>query len=147
LVNSNKTMKTDIFEKILTPVLEDYMNIDFDFKNKSLGIHNIQTKERVGTIRNMKILIYSNDHNPPHFHVISNDNSVNAKFTIDSCQLLSGNIENKDIKRIEAFHKDPKTIIVLTKIWTRRTHKTLANIQFSANGAFSNPHHFISIEL
>jgi hypothetical protein len=113
-------MKTDIFEKILTPVLDNYMNIDFDFPNKSLDIHNIQTKERVKTIRNMKIIIYSNDHNPPHFHVISNDNSVNAKFTLDTCQLLSGDIETKDIKRIEAFHKDPKTIIVLTKIWDKK---------------------------
>ena len=38
-------MNTDIFEKILTPVLEGYMNIDFDLANKSFSIHNIQTKE------------------------------------------------------------------------------------------------------
>lgn len=30
-------------------------------------------KERVATVRNMKLIIYSNDHNPPHFHVKSKD--------------------------------------------------------------------------
>ena len=113
-------MKTEIFEIILEPILESFMNIDFDFENKSLLIHNIETKERVATIRKMKILIYSNDHNPPHFHVISNDNTINAKFTIDTCELLSGKIDYKDIKRIKAFHKHPKTVIVMEKIWSKR---------------------------
>ncbi len=115
-------MKTEIFETILTPVLESFMNVDFDFENKSLQIHNIETKERVDTVRNMKILIYPNDHNPPHFHVIAKDGSVNAKFTIDTCELISGTISSKDIKRIQAFHKHPKTVIVLERFWNKRNN-------------------------
>jgi hypothetical protein len=115
-------MKTEIFETILTPVLESFMNIDFNFENKSLQIHNLETKERVDTVRNMKILIYPNDHNPPHFHVIAKDGSVNAKFTIDTCELISGTINSKDIKRIQAFHKHPKTVIVLERFWNKRNN-------------------------
>ena len=113
-------MNTELYEKILTPILANFMNISCDFENKSLLIHNIERKERVATIRNMKIIIYTNDHNPPHFHVISNDNSVNAKFTIDTCQLINGNISNIDIKRIQEFHKHPKTTIILENIWNKR---------------------------
>lgn len=115
-------MKTEIFEKILEPVLDNFMNVDFDFENKSLLIDNVDIKERIATIRKMKIVIYSNDHNPPHFHVISSDNSVNAKFTIDTCELISGTISSKDIKRIQAFHRHPKTVIVLERIWNKRNN-------------------------
>lgn len=42
-------------------------------------------KELVGRIRNLKIEIYSNDHNPPHFHVKSPDKSIDATFRLDNC--------------------------------------------------------------
>lgn len=113
-------MNTEILERALTPILESYMNIDFDFENKSLLIHNIETKERVAILKNMKIIIHSKDHNPPHFHVISNDKTIDAKFTIDTCELLSGTIKAKDIKKIEAFHKHPKTAIIMKIIWDKR---------------------------
>lgn len=113
-------MKTDIFNRILVPILNQFMNIDFDFENKSLSIHNIDTKERIDTIHNMQIVIYSNDHNPPHFHVFSNDKKIDAKFTIERCELLSGTISRKETKRIEAFYNHPKTKLVMERIWEKR---------------------------
>jgi len=104
-----------IEEKILTPILEYYMNAPFE-----KVILNIQIKELVDTIRNMRIIIYSNDHGPPHFHVVSKDNSIDAKFRIKDCVQISGEINSKDLKRIQAFHADMKTQKVMEMIWNKR---------------------------
>lgn len=108
-----------IEEKILLPILEYFINIP-DIENH---VKDSRIKERVATIRNMKIVIYSNDHEPPHFHVLSNDKSINAKFNLRNCSLISGEITSKDIKRIEAFHNDIKTQMVLEMIWNKKKRK------------------------
>ena len=105
----------DILEKILSDVLNYYMNAPFD-----LVVRNIWSKERISTIRDTQIIIYSNDHNPPHFHVKSKDNTINAKFLMSDCTLISGEIKTKDIKRIKAFHSDLKTRTVMDKIWSKK---------------------------
>lgn len=105
-----------IEEKILTPILEHYFNVA-SIKNLEKGII---IKERIETIRNMQIIIYSNDHNPPHFHVISKDKKIDAKFKIENCEFLSGQIESKDLKRLKAFFNDMKTKIVMKMVWDKR---------------------------
>lgn len=105
----------EILEKILTPVLEYYMTAPYEY-----AVKNLIGKERVATIKNMQIVIYSNDHNPPHFHVFSKDKSINAKFTIENCTLLSGEISTKDIKRVQAFHADMKTQVIIKKLWDKK---------------------------
>ena len=105
-----------IEEKILTPILEYFMSIvDID-----KHVDNSIIKERIETIGRMQIIIYSNDHEPPHFHVKSKDNEVDAKFTIQDCTLISGNIGTKDLKRINAFHRDIKTQKVMEMIWNKK---------------------------
>lgn len=81
------------------------------------GIYFI--KELVARVRNMKIEIYSNDHNPPHFHVKSNDKSIDAVFRLDNGEYLRGIIGNKDQKRIEAFFKDVHVKELMRKIWNK----------------------------
>ena len=76
-------------------------------------------KELVGRIRNLKIEIYSNDHNPPHFHVKSSDNSINAVFRLDNCQLIKGDLNSKDIKRIEKFYEDQTTKDLMKEMWNK----------------------------
>jgi len=105
-----------IEEKILTPILEYFINAPFE----NILVKSSRIKERVETIRNMQIIIYSNDHNPPHFHVKSKDNSINAKFLLKDCTKISGEISPKDIKRIQAFHGDIKTQKVMEMIWNKR---------------------------
>jgi len=118
-IEENK-MRLEMFEKILTPILNDFINVDFDFIERVLLTRNLAIKERIDTVRNMKIIIYSNDHEPPHFHVVSNDNSIDAKFSIDSGEFISGMIDSKDIKRIKAFYQSPKTEMILKKIWNEK---------------------------
>ena len=85
--------------------------------NDEWGVYFI--KELVGRIRNMKIEIYSNDHNPPHFHVKSNDGSIDATFKLENCEILNGNIDGKDKKRIEAFFNDSYTQEQMKKMWNK----------------------------
>lgn len=99
-------------ERMLTPILNGY----FD----GTITPGYETRERISTIGNMQIIIYSNDHNPPHFHVKSMDGKVDAKFKIENCDFLSGTIRSKDEKKVKEFYKDIKTQLVMKRIWGKR---------------------------
>lgn len=109
-----------MLEKILEDLLKEYLILEEPIIDLLLQQPNKRLKERIGTIDDLKIIIYSNDHNPPHFHVISNDFKINAKFLIENCDLLSGNIKRKDLKKIQAFYNSPKTQILMNKIWNKK---------------------------
>tara|TARA_R110002051_G_C8439349_1_gene454810 strand:+ start:50 stop:403 length:354 start_codon:yes stop_codon:yes gene_type:complete len=100
-------------------VLEKYINKTV--YDEVFGIYFI--KELVSRIRNMKIEIYSNDHNPPHFHVKSSDNSINATFRLDNCEHIQGKIDSKDRKRIEAFYEDVEIKDLMKKMWNKSKEK------------------------
>ncbi|MEM8763467.1 MAG: DUF4160 domain-containing protein [Bacteroidota bacterium] len=101
----------DLIEK----ELERYINKTM--YHTEFGVYFI--KELVAKVRNMKIEIYSNDHNPPHFHIKSRDNSIDAVFRLDNCDFIKGSIGTRDRKRIEAFFEDEKTKILMKKMWNK----------------------------
>ena len=68
-------------------------------------------KQQIEKIRNMKIEVFNNDHNPPHFHVKSDSGDIDAIFRIDNCVLIAGSIDSKDKKRIETFHSQKKQLM------------------------------------
>ncbi len=72
-------------------------------------------KRLVEKIRNMKIEIYSNDHNPPHFHVKSDCKSIDAVFGLYDGSFIEGQISGKDKRRIEAFYQNGKDLLI--KVW------------------------------
>lgn len=92
-------MKQDIMEKILTDFLAYYLGLDDISLERHLREENLATKERVQTINNLEVIIHSNDHNPPHFHIKSKDLQINAKFSIEKCELLKGEISAKNLKK------------------------------------------------
>jgi hypothetical protein len=110
-------------EKILKDLLSYYLNLSDDLINKQIESTSFAGKERVETVNDLIIQIYSNDHNPPHFHVKSKDLKINAKFAIENCTLLSGDISSKNLKKIKAFYDSPKSKIILQKIWNKRLNK------------------------
>ena len=77
-------------------------------------------KERIATINNLQLVIYSNDHNPPHFHVISRDRSIDAKFRINDGSYLSGEISERDIKKVKTFHSDIKVQAMMRTVWSKK---------------------------
>jgi hypothetical protein len=113
-------MEHDIMNKILKDLLLYYLGLDENSLEKHIKIPNLATKERVETINDMEVIIYSNDHNPPHFHVKSKDLKINAKFSIEKCELLSGQINSKNLKKINAFFVSTKGQMVLNTIWNKR---------------------------
>ena len=62
-------MVEDILEKILKDLLLYYLGLDEEAAEKHLREVHIATKERITTINDLQVIIFSNDHNPPHFHV------------------------------------------------------------------------------
>lgn len=75
----------------------------------------------------LKIEIYPDEHPPPHFHVKSPN--IDASFNIESCNLLKGEIEGRDKKKIEYWHKHAKPLLI--EIWnsTRPTNCTVGAYQ------------------
>ena len=113
-------MSENILEKVLEDLLIHYFEISENEIDFLLDNPDLNSKERIETIKNLKVIIYSNDHNPPHFHVVSKDYAVNAKFLIENGELLTGDISSKDLKRIKAFYRSPKTKIVMEIIWKKK---------------------------
>ena len=112
--------RIELFEKILADILQVIMSYDDAFINRLLVQPNLAIKEQIARINDLEIKIYSNDHNPPHFHVTTKNYNINAKFSIETGEFLSGEIDSKNLKRIKVFYNSPKTQIVLNKIWNKR---------------------------
>ncbi len=96
-----------------------YLNLDDISLEQHLAEASIVQKERVATIEDLQVIIYSNDHPPPHFHVKTKDLKIDAKFRIEDCELISGEISAKDLKKIKAFYLSPKGKIILELIWRK----------------------------
>ena len=56
-------------------------------------------RARVVSHRGLAFHVFPNDHDPPHFHVVSPN--VNAKFSIESCEYLGGQAGGRDIGLIK----------------------------------------------
>lgn len=110
----------DIILKALTDILQIYLGYDDSIIEKLLIDPNLVKKELVAKIDDLKIIIYTNDHNPPHFHVKTKEKNIDAKFSIETGEYLSGEIDSKNMKRVKAFYKSPKTKILLEIIWNKR---------------------------
>jgi hypothetical protein len=68
---------------------------------------------RIGRIGSLKVMVFRNDHPPPHFHVFGSEFS--AKFAIADCELLSskGRIRHRDILAVEEWGQKHRTALYL----------------------------------
>lgn len=110
-----KIKNIEKLEKILLPRLENFIAMPYE---KLPSIIGYEIRENIGSLNSMHLKIYTNDHNPPHFHVISKDGRIDAKFTIDTCEQIAGVISSKDIVRIRNYWEFQKNFI--EKIWNKR---------------------------
>lgn len=90
-----------------------YINDDWDPNGPVL----IEAKELVERFNGMKIEIYSNEHPPPHFHVISAGNK--ASFRLDNCELLDGKFPAKQRRKIEYWFHNMNAKHALIEIWNK----------------------------
>jgi uncharacterized protein DUF4160 len=63
----------------------------------------------------VQIVMYTNDHWPPHFHAICGDDG--AKIEVFTGKVRAGNLPPATMKRVQDWRK--KRIWDLSKAWTR----------------------------
>ncbi len=63
-------------------------------------------KRFIASTGDLRIEVYPKDHSPQHFHVISKQRKIDARFDIATLNLINtkqGSIQEKDIKKIQNF--------------------------------------------
>lgn len=80
-------------------------------------------KKYVASVGDLTIEVYPKDHPPAHFHVVSKQRRINARFSINTIALLSekyGEISKKDAKKIQNFFKsNPKMLQKLLSYYSQ----------------------------
>jgi len=83
-------------------------------------------KRFIAATGDLKIEVYPKDHKPKHFHVISKQRKINARFDIDTLAHINnkqGSISFGDIKKIQNFFKThPRQLEFL-----KNEHASLSN--------------------
>ena len=100
----------------LAKMLWVLLNGGFSVWDDGTLLHTRQLVERVNGLR---IEVRSNEHPPPHFHVITGGN--NASFTIEDCSLLAGTLGRKDIKLVKWWHSRAQLKLIAAWDETRAT--------------------------
>lgn len=77
----------------------------------------IEAKGVVKRIDGLKIEIRSNEHPPPHFHVIAPN--INASFCIEKCTLINGDPGSKIRKKIEYWFHKQNAKEALINVWNK----------------------------
>lgn len=75
----------------------------------------------------IKVEIRTNDHLPPHFHVLIDEQE--AAFTIMECTQLNGYIENKYLKSIKKWYKINREVLICQWNLTRPSDKEFTKIK------------------
>lgn len=60
----------------------------------------------IDTVGDLRIILRTNDHPMPHFHIESRQRGINATFSIEALELLkikNGRISTKDLRNIERY--------------------------------------------
>lgn len=82
-------------------------------------------KRKLDTIDDLRIILRTKDHPPPHFHVISLQRNIDARFSIETLEVLSEKhygrkITSDDIKKIQGFYREnPERYEVLKREYAK----------------------------
>jgi len=74
----------------------------------------VPTIFRLGRI---KIQIFADDHNPPHFHVVTPDRQ--AMLSIAGLEILRGELSRRDLETVLAWLSDEDRIKEIADAWTK----------------------------
>jgi hypothetical protein len=69
----------------------------------------------IARLRNSKIQIFADDHNPPHFRLIGPHS--NAQVAIRTLKILAGKADRRDLREALAYAREHQT--ELLKAWRR----------------------------
>ena len=84
----------------------DLLKVHLDSTQVLSGGVVYKIKKFIASTGDLRIEIYPNDHFPPHFHVISKQRKMNARFSLDTLELINtkaGKIRESDVKKVQNF--------------------------------------------
>jgi len=116
----NMDSQEEVYGKIFSDLLNRYWQYSDEVIEVMLEIDGYEIKQLVEKLDDLIVVIYTNDHNPPHFHVVNKGKTINAKFKIENGEQLTGELTSKQLKRIKAFYQSPKVKPLMEKIWNKR---------------------------
>ena len=90
----------------------------------------VESRGRVGEIDGYKIIVYSREHAPPHFHVVKGVEKL-ASFDIKSCEMINGSLPSKVEKKVHYFYRHSKDKLVLFWNNTRPDDCSVGRIELS----------------
>jgi len=112
----NISSQNEVYGKIFSDLLNKYWQYSDDIIDTMLKIPGYEVKQLIEKVDDLIVVIYTNDHNPPHFHVVNKDKTINAKFKIENGDLISGKLTSKQLKKIKAFYQSPSINIYVKLI-------------------------------
>jgi len=98
----------------LTKILEEFLSSANYIIEENGEKYLIETRARVDTIDGYKIEVYSDEHTPPHFHIVKNGKKL-ASYRIHDCKKLEGKIPSALEKKVLYFHEHAKDKLI--KFW------------------------------
>lgn len=118
--NNNMESMEEVYGKIFSDLINKYFGYSDEVIDVMLKIPGYEIKQLVEKLDDLQVVIYSNDHNPPHFHVVNKEKTINAKFKIEDGELISGILTSKQLKKVKAFYQSPRVKPYMDKIWNKR---------------------------
>ena len=97
------------FETHLEEFLNSSASILWEDGQQILGIG----KALVGQVSGLRIEIRPREHAPPHFHVIGP--GINASFSISNGEHLAGNLDSRQINKIQFWYEFSKHKLI--QVW------------------------------
>ena len=86
----------------------DLLEIHLDSTQVSPDGTVYKIKRYIASSGDLQFHVYPKDHRPAHFHVISIQRKIDARFDVSTLQLINmkeGSIANADIKKIQSFFR------------------------------------------
>jgi len=109
LINLSGGKTSDSVSKNGIPInIADLLEIHLDSTQVLPDGRIYKIKRFIAATGDLKIVVYPKDHNPSHFHVISKQRGIDARFDINTLEFTSikdGKIKKNDIKKIQDFFK------------------------------------------
>ena len=98
-------------EQLLNPILIHYLNQPID----AILSGEIQNATKITRIADFKFVFQKKK--AIEFTISIEKEGLKGSFLVEDCTLVKGDISSDDHKRIKAFYADPKSQIVLKKVW------------------------------
>jgi hypothetical protein len=109
-INIGQTKRKDSRHNNLADLLEAYLDSTQLLPDGTV----YKIKRFIASTGDLKIMIYPNDHCPAHFHVLSVQREINARFDINTLELINtkaGQIRGNDIVKIKDFFIKHPTLL------------------------------------